>query len=105
MRPIEEACYWFSTVPGLGANGPLHGTAKADVTIIGAGFTGLWAGHFLKTLNPNLSVVIVEQGFAGYGASGRNAGIVSACLDHSHALAVTHFGQAEAARMAVLGRD
>lgn len=73
------------------------------MVIIGAGFTGLWTAYFLKSLEPSLSIAIVEQRFAGYGASGRNAGIVSACLDHSHALAVSHFGESEARRLAALG--
>jgi glycine/D-amino acid oxidase-like deaminating enzyme len=49
--------------------------------------------------------VVLEQEIAGYGASGRNAGIVSEMLDHSHELAVAHFGEAEARELARLGRE
>jgi glycine/D-amino acid oxidase-like deaminating enzyme len=105
MRPIEECCYWFGTVPGLGSNPPLAQAVDADIAVVGAGFTGLWTALWLKTLEPQKSVVVVEQGITGYGASGRNAGIVSPCLDHSHALAIKHFGKTEAMRMARMGFD
>lgn len=49
----------------------------ADVCIVGAGFTGLWAAYHLKRQDPALNVVILESETAGYGASGRNAGWLS----------------------------
>jgi glycine/D-amino acid oxidase-like deaminating enzyme len=101
-RPIEEASYWLATRPPQPGE-TLTGRIEADVAIIGAGFTGLWTAHFLRQLEPKLSVVVLEQGVAGYGGSGRNAGIISVCLDHSHELAVAHFGQEEADRLAQLG--
>jgi glycine/D-amino acid oxidase-like deaminating enzyme len=75
----------------------------ADYAVIGAGFTGLWTAYFLKQLKPESKVVVVERSVTGYGASGRNAGIVSTSIDHSHNLAIAHFGQEEAARLARLG--
>ena len=102
MRPIEQASYWLATRPPQPRE-PLTGRIEADVAIIGAGFTGLWTAHFLRQLEPSLNVVVLEQGVAGYGGSGRNAGMISVCLDHSHELAATHFGQKEADRLAGLG--
>jgi glycine/D-amino acid oxidase-like deaminating enzyme len=81
------------------------GDGRADVVVIGGGYTGLWTSIFLRELEPNLRVVLLEGHVTGYGASGRNAGQVSACLDHSHAKAVAHFGQVEAARMARIGLE
>ena len=100
--PIEEACYWLATRPAQPGES-LTGRIEADIAIIGAGFTGLWTAHFLRQLEPKLKVVVLEQGVAGYGGSGRNAGIISVCLDHSHELAAAHFGQEEADRLAQLG--
>ncbi len=104
LRPIEEACYWLAKHqrPALP---PLRGRREADLAIIGAGFTGLWTAHFLKELEPSLEIVVVEQATAAYGASGRNAGMVLDTIDHSHDLAISHFGEAEAQRLATLGRD
>jgi glycine/D-amino acid oxidase-like deaminating enzyme len=104
MRAIEQACYWLAR-RSRAPDPPLEGRRKADVAIVGAGLTGLWTAIRLKEVEPRLEVVLLEQGTAAYGASGRNAGILSDTLDHSHALAVAHFGHDEAARLARLGRE
>lgn len=48
----------------------------ADFAVIGAGFTGLAAAAWLRTLAPEKSVVVLEAGKIGHGASGRTGGIV-----------------------------
>jgi len=50
----------------------------ADVVIVGAGFTGLWAAYYLLEADPGLRVVILEREYAGFGASGRTGGWCSA---------------------------
>ena len=52
----------------------LPGPTAADVCVVGAGYTGLWTSYYLARAAPELRVVVVEQRFAGYGASGRNGG-------------------------------
>ena len=52
----------------------LQGDVRADVGILGGGFTGLWTALRLKELSPSLDVAIVERNFCGSGASGRNGG-------------------------------
>ena len=42
--------------------------------VVGAGYTGLWTAYYLARAAPDLRVVVLEQRFAGYGASGRNGG-------------------------------
>jgi glycine/D-amino acid oxidase-like deaminating enzyme len=64
----------------------------------------LWAAIAIKQIDPACDVAIVEQQTAGYGGSGRNAGILGETIDHSHQLAITHFGLEEAKRLAQLGR-
>jgi len=101
-RPIEQACYWLARrAPRVPV--ALVGPRSCDVVIVGAGLTGLWTALFLKELAPERDVVVVEQGVAAYGASGRNAGMLSETVDHGHALAVEHFGEAEARRLAQIG--
>ncbi len=53
---------------------PLEGSVRADVCIVGGGYTGLWTAFRLKELQPALDVVLVEADICGGGASGRNAG-------------------------------
>ena len=83
----------------------LRGDLDADFAIVGGGYTGLWTALFLKELEPSASVCVLEQGLVGYGGSGRNAGIAGESLDHSHELAIAHFGLEEARTMARVGRE
>ncbi|WP_341365501.1 FAD-binding oxidoreductase [Yoonia sp. BS5-3] len=53
---------------------PLYGETRADVCIIGAGFTGLSAARHLA--EKGLDVVVLDAHRAGFGASGRNGGQV-----------------------------
>lgn len=68
---------WASST-GQAQRAPLAGDRTADVTIVGAGYTGLWAAYYLLKEDPSLEVVIVEREYAGFGASGRNGGWCSA---------------------------
>lgn len=52
----------------------LAGDQRADVAILGGGFTGLWTALRLKELAPGLDVAVVEKSVCGSGASGRNGG-------------------------------
>lgn len=71
---------WWDTAPAAPETGRLAGEFAADVVVIGAGFTGLsTALHLAET---GVSVVVVEAGAIGEGASGRNAGHVSPSLRH-----------------------
>jgi glycine/D-amino acid oxidase-like deaminating enzyme len=104
MPPVERSCYWLARRPPRRTTA-LSGRIDADVAIVGAGLTGLWTALFLTELDPAVSVAIVEQTEAAYGASGRNAGMLSETVDHSHGLAIQHFGEAEARRLARLGEQ
>jgi glycine/D-amino acid oxidase-like deaminating enzyme len=77
MRPRANGgvSFWYADIGGLPQpRPPLQGDATADVCIVGAGYTGLWAAWYLKAMAPGLDVLVVEREFAGYGASGRNGG-------------------------------
>lgn len=104
MTDIESSCFWLAQLPAREVT-PLAGRLEADIVVIGAGLTGLWTAIFLKQLAPERQVVVVEQGIAAYGASGRNGGMLSETVDHSHALAIQHFGMEEARRLASLGES
>lgn len=70
-----DVSFWYAQMGGTpGYRPPLPGDRSVDVCIIGAGYTGLWTAWYLKTLQPDLSVAVVEREFAGFGASGRNGG-------------------------------
>jgi glycine/D-amino acid oxidase-like deaminating enzyme len=103
-RPIEQACYWLARRPATRIT-PLQGLEEVKIVVVGAGLTGLWTALFLKQLAPDAAVAVVEQETAAYGASGRNAGMLSETVDHSHALAIAHFGPTEASLLARIGEE
>ncbi len=81
-----EVSYWWRALGGFPARRPsLPGPAEADVCIVGGGYTGLWTAYYLAGLRPGLRIVVLEAAFAGYGASGRNGGWVTAELPGSRA--------------------
>lgn len=57
---------------------PLPGSLDVDVAIVGAGYTGLWTAYYLAEREPGLSIAVIERDVAGFGASGRNGGWLSA---------------------------
>lgn len=77
MQPntIGDVSFWYADIGLPQTRRPaLQGDSTADVAIVGAGFTGLWAAWYLKQAQPGLNVLVIEKEFAGFGASGRNGG-------------------------------
>ena len=54
----------------------LSGEQQADVVIIGAGYTGLSAAHHIA--KSGLAPIVLEANRPGWGASGRNGGVITA---------------------------
>jgi gamma-glutamylputrescine oxidase len=61
---------WFRETPAPGL--PLRDDVQCDVAVVGAGYTGLSAATRLA--REGVDVVVLEREYAGFGASGRNAG-------------------------------
>ncbi|MEV4218196.1 FAD-binding oxidoreductase [Nonomuraea sp. NPDC049725] len=94
-----DVSFWYRS-SGVPAPGPrLDGDREADVVIVGAGYTGLWTAYYLKRARPSLDVVVLEQEFAGFGASGRNGGWLTGDLAGSHARYARTHGRDAARRL------
>lgn len=65
---------WEATAAAARPTPPLEGDIKADVCVVGGGFTGLSAA--LRLAEAGVSVVVLESDEPGSGASGRNGGQV-----------------------------
>ena len=77
MRPVARS-YWLDEafVADRGEAPPLIGETRADVCVVGGGFTGLWTALRLKELDRALTVAVIDADVCGGGASGRNGGFV-----------------------------
>jgi glycine/D-amino acid oxidase-like deaminating enzyme len=78
---------------------PLAGTTRADVCVIGGGYTGLWAAIEITEQSPDARVVLIEREGCGFGASGRNGGWATGWHDELDGL-IAHFGEADALHLA-----
>jgi gamma-glutamylputrescine oxidase len=64
---------WYAATAGEApAHPPLEGARRADVVVIGAGYTGLSTA--LNLAKAGRDVVVLEANKVGWGASGRNGG-------------------------------
>jgi len=72
--------FWFKAadLENQTINAPLKGKHKADIVIIGGGFTGLSSAFNLSRKFPDKKIVLLEGACCGYGASGRNGGFCDA---------------------------
>jgi gamma-glutamylputrescine oxidase len=76
---------------------------SADVVIVGAGFTGLSTALALK--RAGVDVVVLERDFAGFGASGRNAGHLTPTIGKDLPTLLMLFGKERAAQLVRFADD
>jgi glycine/D-amino acid oxidase-like deaminating enzyme len=102
---LRRTIYWRET-ESVEPGPPLDRDVRCDVCIVGGGYTGLWAAHFLKQAEPGLDIHIVEAEYAGAGASGHNDGFVTPTIGHSLHVIVNRFGpEAAKAAYVAVGRS
>ena len=77
----------------------LSGAHRADVCIVGGGYTGLWTALQIKWIDPSVDVMLLEADICGAGASGRNGGFVTSWWSKLGSL-VARYGEAEGVRLA-----
>ena len=67
---------WEITAPAAPATSELDRDLRADVVILGAGFTGCSAA--LHLAQRGVRAIVLEKNDIGFGGSGRNVGLVNA---------------------------
>ena len=95
---------WYAaTATPLERFAPLRGETRADVCVIGAGYTGLSAA--LHLAEAGMDVVLLEAHRVGFGASGRNGGQLGSGQRMHQDDLERLVGAAEAARLWQLGEE
>ena len=87
---MKLAPYWLDTAPAFAGGRRGDVDARADVVIIGGGFTGLSAA--LALARRKASVVVLDAGRVAGEASGRNGGQCNSGLAHDYATLAAHLG-------------
>jgi len=93
---MKLVSYWHDTAPRFDAAVQRPPGGRADVAVVGGGFTGLSAA--LALANKGAQVVLLEAGRVGGAASGRNGGHVNNGFAQDYAAMCARLG-AERANM------
>jgi gamma-glutamylputrescine oxidase len=94
MGTKEPQGYYAASAPPAPARASLSGTVKADVCVIGGGFTGLSAA--LHLAEAGAKVMLLESQTAGFAASGRNGGQICTGLRKSQKVLESELGKQHA---------
>ncbi|MFC3323626.1 NAD(P)/FAD-dependent oxidoreductase [Mesorhizobium cantuariense] len=97
----DIASLWQQTATDRPVFGALAGGHQFDVAIIGGGYTGMTTARYLA--RRGLSTVVLEASRIGWGASGRNGGVVSGKFRISFSDIASRHGLDTARRMHDLG--
>lgn len=97
---IPPRSLWVATAVPPPDCPPLRGERRADVCVVGGGYTGLSAA--LHLAEAGAEVVLLEAGEPGYGASGRNGGQVIPGLKIDPEEIERRFGAERGARLVEL---
>lgn len=90
--PVLPLSAWLTPPDPLAP--PLAGEVKADAVVIGGGYTGLSTALALRERGAD--VVLLEQEFCGFGASGRNAGQLTPTIGKDAPTLALMFGKEKA---------
>jgi gamma-glutamylputrescine oxidase len=95
--------FWEATADPAGSYPTLTDEVRADVAVVGAGYTGLSAA--LQIAKDGARAVVLEADSVGWGASGRNGGLVSGKFRVPlHVVDAMH-GREEARRLHHIGKQ
>jgi len=101
MSRYDALSPWVTAPADLQA--PLAGETRADVAIVGGGYTGLFAA--LRLREQGVDVALLESEFCGAGASGRNAGHLTPTIGKDVPTCMKLFGQEKAVALVRLAED
>ncbi|MDX5383359.1 MAG: FAD-binding oxidoreductase [Rhodobacterales bacterium] len=103
-RQGEYPPSWYAaTAHEAPRHAPLKGTARADVCVVGAGYTGLSAA--LHLAERGFDVVLLEAHRVGFGASGRNGGQLGSGQRQDQESLEAMLGRDEARKLWDLGEE
>ncbi|HWG14381.1 MAG TPA: FAD-dependent oxidoreductase [Streptosporangiaceae bacterium] len=82
LAGAQPRSFWTSQPGAPEPAAAMTGAQRADLVVVGGGFSGLWTALLARERDPSADVVLLEASTAGWAASGRNGGFCSASLTH-----------------------
>jgi glycine/D-amino acid oxidase-like deaminating enzyme len=82
LAATEQSVFWLDDAGDRTTYAELTAPARADLTIVGGGYLGLWTAVHAKRRDPGRRVVLLEAQTVGWAASGRNGGFCESSLTH-----------------------
>jgi glycine/D-amino acid oxidase-like deaminating enzyme len=82
LAESRQAVFWIEDAGPQPGHAALTSSTRADLTIVGGGYLGLWAAVHARRRDPGRRVVLLEAQTVGWAASGRNGGFCEASLTH-----------------------
>ena len=101
--PNHPASYWAETARPAPRLSSLAGDRQAEIGIVGGGFTGLSAAYHLA--QAGVEVVVVEAEDVGWGASGRNGGMLPPRYKKGFAAIAAKYGGEPTRRLHAIVHD
>jgi glycine/D-amino acid oxidase-like deaminating enzyme len=96
--------FWLDRADRPAPRPALAAGERADLAVVGGGFSGLWTALLAKERDPAREVVLVEADRIASAATGRNGGFCAASLTHGEANGQARF-PGELATLDRLGRE
>ena len=82
LADVKMEPFWLDRPDRPEVLPPLAAPRKADLLVVGGGFTGLWAAIQARQAKPDSTVILIEKASVASGASGRPGGVVSTSVMH-----------------------
>lgn len=104
LRDVAMKPFWLDRPDAPLALPPLEEDSKADLLVVGGGFTGLWGAIQSRQAHPERDVILIEKDEVATGASGRPGGVVSTSVMHGLSNALRIFPR-DIAELERLGKE
>jgi glycine/D-amino acid oxidase-like deaminating enzyme len=104
LADVKMEPFWLDRPDRPETLPPLANARKADLLVVGGGFTGLWAAIQARQARPDGTVILIEKSSVASGASGRPGGVVSTSVMHGLSNAARIFPK-DIATLEILGQE
>ena len=91
LAGARSGSFWLDSPDAPQPAEALHGMARADLAVVGGGYTGLWTALLAKEADPSREVLLLDARTCGWAGSGRNGGFCAASLTHGLDNGLTRF--------------